>query len=59
MVSVILLGTHAVGLMLLPNLAPAYFTHFWNRIPTHRALLLGYGSVSIIMVFFLPIIMKK
>lgn len=59
MVSVIILGSHVVGLMLLPNLAPAYFTHFWNHIPTHRALLLGYGSLSITIVCLLPIIMKK
>jgi len=58
MVSIIILSSHVVGLMLLPNMAPAYFTHLWNHIPTHRALLLGYGLVSIIIIFFLPITMK-
>ncbi|XP_025204359.1 glycosylphosphatidylinositol anchor attachment 1 protein [Melanaphis sacchari] len=59
MVSVITLGSHVIGLLLLPNLAPAYFTHFWNHIPTHRALLMGYGSISLTIVCLLPIIMKK
>jgi len=59
MVSVITLGSHVMGLLLLPNLAPAYFTHFWNYMPTHRALLLGYGSLSLTIVCILPIIMKK
>lgn len=48
-----------MGLILLPNFAPAYFTYFWNRISTHRALLLGYGLVSTTVVCFMPIIMKK
>jgi len=58
-VSVIILGTHVLGLILLPNFAPAYFTYFWNHISTHHALLLGYGLVSITTIGFLPILMKK
>jgi hypothetical protein len=59
MVSVITLGSHVFGLLLLPNLAPAYFTHFWNHIPTSRAIYLGYGSLSLTIIILLPIIMTK
>lgn len=58
-VSLIFLSSHVIGLILLPNFAPAYFTNFWNYIPTHRALLLGYGLVSVAIICILPILMKK
>ncbi|VVC40320.1 Hypothetical protein CINCED_3A025613 [Cinara cedri] len=58
-VSGIVLGSHVIGLILLPNFAPAYFTNFWNHIPTHRALLLGYTCVSVAIVCLLPILLKK
>lgn len=58
-VSVITLGSHVIGLILLPNFAPVYFTYFWNHIATHHALLLGYGTLSLITICCLPILMKK
>jgi hypothetical protein len=58
-VSLITLGTHVLGLILLPNFAPAYFTYFWDHISTHRALLMGYGLLSFIIVCIMPILMKK
>ncbi|XP_050433672.1 glycosylphosphatidylinositol anchor attachment 1 protein [Adelges cooleyi] len=58
-VSVIILGSHVFGLVLLPNFAPKYFTYFWNGVSTHHAMLFGYGCVSVLTVGLLPIIMKK
>jgi len=55
----ITLGSHVIGLILLPNFAPAYFTYFWNQLPTHHALLLGYSLMSITTVCVLPVLMKK
>lgn len=57
-ISGIALGSHVLGLILLPNFAPAYFTHIWDHILTHRALLLGYGVTSLTIVCLVPILMK-
>ncbi|XP_050545919.1 glycosylphosphatidylinositol anchor attachment 1 protein [Daktulosphaira vitifoliae] len=58
-VSLIILGSHMFGLILLPNVAPSYFTYLWNDMPTHYAILFGYGFISLLIIGLLPIFLKK